>query len=151
MVDTCFQRQLALLVTLLTGFGVVGCEPGRKATYPVSGKVVFADGSPLITGGIVLFESIAAEGQSVIARGVVQDDGTFRLSTFEEGDGARAGKYRILVRAKRDATDYRERGIIPRPVIDSRYENYETSGLQFTVEENNNEFKVVVNRPMGPG
>jgi len=69
------------------------------------------------------------------------------LSTFGEGDGALAGKHRAVVRAKRNAADYVQRNIIPRPVIDPRFEDYEKSGLQFTVEPDNNEVTLVVERP----
>lgn len=33
------------------------------------------------------------------------------------------------------------------PIINPRFERYETSGLEYTVEEGNNEFEVVVQRP----
>ena len=139
----------ALLIALLMLLGMAGCGPRHPAaTYPVSGKVVFADGTPLASGGVVLCESVAAEGQPAFnARGAIQSDGTFRLSTFGEGDGAVAGKHRVLVRAKRDAADYLEKGVIPRPVVDPQSERYETSGLEFTVEQGNNQFTLVVKRP----
>ena len=148
---TCFKRQAGLLIGLLIVSGMAGCGPRRPAaTYPVSGKVVFADGAPLATGGTILLESIAAGGQPVYnARGAIAADGTFRLSTFDEGDGAVAGKHRVLVQAKRDSDDFVKRGIIPKPIIDRRFERYETSDLQFTVEQGSNEFKVVVSRPSG--
>ena len=152
MINTCYKHHGAWLGVLATLVGIGGCSSRHPAaTYPVSGKVVFADGAPLSTGGIILFKSVATEDQPTFdARGAIEADGTFRLFTFEEGDGAVAGKHQVLVRAKRDAADYLERGIIPQPVIDPRFEHYETSGLEFTVEEGSNEFTVTVERP-GPG
>ena len=58
-----------------------------------------------------------------------------------------AGEHRVLVRPKRDASDWMERGIVPRPVIAQRFERYETSELRFTVKEEGNDFTVTVERP----
>lgn len=150
MVNTCFKHHCALPIVLAMLLGVGGCGSHPAATYPVSGQIVFADGAPLATGGIILVKSIAAEGQSVFnARGTIAADGTFRLSTFEEGDGAVAGKHQVLVRAKRDADDYLKWGVVPRPVIDPRFEHYETSGLEFTVAEGENDFTIDVEPPTG--
>lgn len=137
-----------LLGAGLIATGVCGCGPGHPKTYPVSGKVVFDDGAPL-NGGFIGFESTPAEGPPVNARGLVGDDGTFALSTFAQGDGAVAGKHRALVRAQRQEFDNIEGkwDLIPEPVIDPRFERYETSKLEFTVTEGNNEFTVVVQRP----
>ena len=150
MIDRCFRCNFAWLVALVALVSAEGCGPRHPAeTNPVSGNVVFADGEPLATGGLILLESFEAEGQQFNARGEIQADGTFRLSTFDQGDGAVAGRHRVLVRAKRDETDWFERGIVPRPVIDPRFENFESSGLEFTVEQGNNTFTVRVDRPSG--
>ena len=122
--------------------------PDHPPTYPVSGKVVFEDGKPLTTGGLVLLESVVTEGLPVNARGTINADGTFELTTFEDGDGAVAGKHQMLVRARRDNDDLLKRGIAPRPIIDPPLEGFDTSGLEYTVEEGNNEFEVVVQRPV---
>ena len=110
-------------------------------------KVVFPDGTPLTSGGIVLFDSMAPGDQPVNARGRIQADGTFRLSTFDEGDGAVAGKHRVLVRAQRDSAVFRKTGRVPKPVIDSRFEHYETSCLEVTVKDGDNELTIVVEVP----
>jgi len=52
-----------------------------------------------------------------------------------------------LVRAQRDQDDYIKRGIIPRPVIDPRFESYPTSGLEMNVKKASNEVTLVVERP----
>jgi hypothetical protein len=129
---------------LIVGF-TAGC--GESATYPVTGQVVFEDGTPLSTGGIVLTQSTTAEGLGQNARGEIRTDGTFRLTTFKTDDGAVPGKHRVLVRAQRDQDDYIKRGIIPRPVIDPRFESYQTSELEMNVKKASNEVTLVVERP----
>jgi hypothetical protein len=149
MVDAFLRSHCRLAIVLAILACLQGCGPDHPPTYPVGGKVVFADGKPLTTGGVVLLESVVTEGLPVNARGLINADGTFKLTTFDDGDGAVAGKHRMLVRPQRDADDYLKRGIIPRPIINPRFERYETSGLEFTVEEGNNEFTVVVEPPTG--
>ena len=102
---------------------LTGCGSGHPAsTYPVTGRVVFSDGTPLSTGGSVLWESVPDNPGELPfnASGAIQADGTLELTTFEEGNGAVAGEHRVLVRPKRDVSDWAERGIVPRPVIDPR-------------------------------
>lgn len=138
-----------LLIVAAAAACLPGCGSGKLPTYPVTGKVTFENGHPLTTGGIVLCESldVQSDGVPVVARGKIEKDGTFELFTFEEGDGVVAGKHRVLVRAQRDEDDYLKRGIVPRPVIDERFEDYETSGLELTVEEDDNDFPIVVTPP----
>ena len=143
------SKLCALVLVAATAAVVCGCGGGDLPTYPVSGKVVFEDGQPLTTGGVVLCESVdtRSEGMGINSRGKINEDGTYELFTFERGDGAVVGKHRVLVRAQRDADDYLKRGIIPRPVVDERFEAYETSGLELNVDEGENEFQIVVARP----
>ena len=147
-------RSSVFMAVGLIAAGVCGCDPGHPKTYPVSGKVVFEDGTPLTSGGFVGFESTPAEGLPVNARGLIRGDGTFVLSTFsDDGDGAVAGRHRVLVRAQRQqVTSVEEkRYVIPEPIIDARFERYETSGLEFNVQDGNNQLTVVVQRPGEPG
>ena len=140
------NKRLRSLVFAL--FFLAGCGSEHPApTYPVTGTVVFSDdGTPLSTGGSILWESVPDEPKELPfnASGVIQADGTFELTTFEEG--AVAGEHRVLVRPKRDASDWVERGIVPRPVIAPQFERYETSELRFTVKEEGNDFTVTVER-----
>lgn len=93
VMDTCiFSRQVcslllgsALLVVL------VGCGTGAN---PVTGKVTF-EGKPLAGGGGIQF--IPLEGEGKPSGGVINEDGTYSLSTFGENDGAMAGKHRVEI------------------------------------------------------
>ena len=124
----------------------VGCNRGPR-TYPVNGKVVFDDGSPLTTGGVVFSELMSTDAAGTNARGAIDAEGNFQLTTFNNNDGVLPGEHRFLVRADRDAEDYTKRGIIPRPVIAERFEEYDTAELEFTIEERNNDLELVVTKP----
>src|SRR5262245_15269026 len=84
----CWLLTAALLLLL----GATGC--GRRL-YPVHGTVALEDGTPL-TRGLVVFEG-HVEGAAVMARGAVQTDGRYQLSTDKPGDGAPPGLYRVLI------------------------------------------------------
>jgi hypothetical protein len=143
-------RHNAFVVCLLAlvASAVEGCGSSHPATYPVAGKVAFEDGTPLRTGGIVMFESVATDEQpKMSAAGLLTPDGSFQLSTFKEGDGAVAGKHRALIRPQRkteNASQFSQPASSP---IDPKFERFETSNLTFNVEQNNNEIKIVVTRP----
>jgi hypothetical protein len=115
-----------------------GCGPSMA---PVHGKVTLGDGKPA-AGSQVVFES-DQEGKKVTARGDVQPDGSFELSTFKPGDGVPPGKYKVQVN--------------PPPMINaeaayvspfnSKYSNFATSGLEFEVKRGaKNEFPIQVTK-----
>jgi hypothetical protein len=81
----------AFLACAGSGCGIAG---GGKAPdlIPVKGKVTYK-GKPL-TKGKVTFEP---DGFGRPARGELQADGSFVLSTLKEGDGVVAGEHRVSI------------------------------------------------------
>ncbi len=72
----------------------LGCGGGgKKRTVPVEGRVTI-DGVPL-EGATVLFHPTTSGRQ--IAHGITGKDGQFRLTSFNTGDGAEPGAYKIVV------------------------------------------------------
>ena len=128
------------------GLLLAGCGGQPLPTYPAGGKVVFPDGTPL-TGGWVEFQPVQA-AKPVGARGEIQPDGTFRLSTFAAGDGAVEGEHRALVQPPLQGPDVEAAFFAP-PIIDPRLRDFETSGLKFTVTRSRakNHFEIQVQRP----
>jgi len=115
-----------------------GCGSGMQ---PVRGKVTLPDGKPA-AGSQVVFES-EQEGKKISARGDVQGDGTFELSTFKPGDGVPPGKYKVQVN--------------PPPMVNAegpyispfnaKYSNFNTSGLEFEVKRGaTNDFPIQVTK-----
>jgi hypothetical protein len=70
--------------------------------------------------------------------GVVQDDGTYRLSTYEQGDGAPAGEYVLTITWPWD---------VSKPSFEDRlnhvYASPERSKWRLTVSEGDNELPLV--------
>ena len=125
-----------------------GCNRGQEPTYPAGGKLVFPDGEPL-TSGSVSFRSLDGS-KPYSARGMIQPDGTFKLTTFAPDDGAVEGRHEAVVVAPPPhiRPDVADTPRIPRPV-DPRFSNYDTSGLEFTVtrDARKNQFTIQVTIP----
>lgn len=80
-----------LLVTL------VGCAPSSPKTYPVQGSVKTTTGEPC-SGALVVFHP-SEEGRKNAPKpfATCGSDGSFRLTTYQEGDGAEQGEYAVTV------------------------------------------------------
>jgi hypothetical protein len=138
------NRFLVLAFACVCALGFTGCG-NNQATYPVQGKVQFANGKPLV-GGSVEFLAKDAEGKSVNARGAIDNDGRFQLKTRDK-DGAIAGKHQIIVLPLRvDAVS--NTTVVPPNPLDTKFSNYATSGLSFTVQpQEQNECVLTVKAP----
>lgn len=90
-------------IVLLT-IAVAGCGGNDISTKRVKGTITFKGGQPPKEGG-VLFTPIerTAELPMREARGNMNADGTFTLTTFKEGDGVLPGKYRVKITCWREA------------------------------------------------
>lgn len=77
-----------------------GADDGLGQRFPVSGTVTY-NGNPLAKGKISF---VSDDPQGVGATATIED-GAYTLSTGGQGDGARAGKYKVTVTAKEDATE----------------------------------------------
>lgn len=129
----CPARCLSAVAVALVLATSVGCS-GDKL-HPVRGKVVFPDGQPL-TGGWVTFQSVGAE-KVISADGELNPDGTFEVRTHKPGDGVPPGRYQVTVRGPLLGEG------VP-PVIERKYSDFATSGLEFTVEPQENDFTITV-------
>ncbi|HEX4069989.1 MAG TPA: hypothetical protein VHX68_02425 [Planctomycetaceae bacterium] len=96
-------------VALVTASLSVGCGKsrpeikGKLPVFPVKGKVMM-DGQPM-AGATVLFyptQEFPKGAAQQRPRAVVEDDGTFQVSTYGTNDGAPAGEYKVTVSWKGD-------------------------------------------------
>lgn len=105
---------------------VIGCGGNKPEVAPVRGKVLL-DGEPLKVGSVVTLPD-AGRG----SRGVIGPDGTFELTTYAKGDGARIGPHKVGV------TAYEGGGKGPEAelgtlLVPQHYTNPATSGLSIEV------------------
>jgi len=116
--------------------GIVGCGPQQESTYPVDGLVRFPAGEPVRLGTVEFRRVIAAnpEAPRWIARGTIDREGRFTLSTFQPGDGALAGNHEVIVQQliiteDRSFADHNHgRRVSP------HYGDYASSGLKARIE-----------------
>ncbi len=109
--------------------GVTGCGSDRIRTYPVHGRVEFADGEPVRQGTIEL-ESIET---GTTATGTIQPDGSFVLGTFASDDGAAAGEHRAIVVQLIVADGTIRHTLDHGRAVPPEYGNYKESRLAVTV------------------
>jgi hypothetical protein len=85
-----------LIVTVLASAFASGCGGSGPRTIPVSGTVTYK-GKPVANANV----SFAPEDPSgLIATGVTDSSGHFKLGTLAAEDGAIVGKYRVTVIAR---------------------------------------------------
>ena len=153
----CPPRLVVAVALAMMTVALLGCGSRHPQTYPAGGKVVFQDGSPM-PGGMIELEWIGEDtGKSgkaaPNARAAIGPDGSFRLTTFKEFDGALPGRHRVLVRPP-----VVEGGILAdgqpewaragKSILDPKFEHYESSGLEVTIDEaSNDNLTITVGRP----
>ncbi|MFO0866326.1 MAG: hypothetical protein U0744_17060 [Gemmataceae bacterium] len=115
-------------------FVATGCssQPEGEKTYPVTGEV-FYEGKPA-TGAAVIFHPVEPGKETRRARGKVEKDGSFRLSTRVKDDGVSAGSYVVTVEWRK-TDDHPEQGV---SLLPDRYSDPRTSGLKSTVKAEEN-------------
>jgi hypothetical protein len=127
----------------VTALCTLGCADPDRDIFPVRGIVRFPDGQ-LLRNGTIEFEIIGRE-RPVTARGIVGPDGSFVLGTFEEDDGALAGKHRAVVIADYVIGSGAERpGLIPESKLHPKYRSYQTSTLVHEVKPQTNNIVIDV-------
>lgn len=133
--STCWKPVLAVALV-----AAVGCGP---RTYPVRGTVTLEDGTPL-EKGLIIFERV--DGPPLTARGDVQPDGRFEMSTERPGDGVPAGRYKVCLNPLDSSDVPDEKKVLP---FDVKYLNLKTTDLECVVEPRDNEYPIRLSKPAG--
>ena len=104
-------------------------------TVPVTGKVTIQNNVSVakLKGYGVMLEPLEkmADGKLVSATGEIDAEGKFIIGTHGSSDGAYPGKYRVAITPSSEFTE----GVAPPPVIDRKYYNLETSGLEAVITD----------------
>lgn len=132
----------SLLFLFVLGF-LTGCSDKPK-TYPVSGTVKFADGTPL-AGGTVEFRNITDDvAKQVNARGEIGPDGKYQLTTFQPKDGAIAGEHQVCVFPPTYETPGNFNSEPPPNPLQRKFMAYDTSELKCSVKPGPNTYDIDV-------
>lgn len=118
---------------------IAGCsrETG-PVCHPVRGKVLY-DNQPLAEA-LILFHPLDG-GTKEVPKPLAYSDqaGNFELTTLQPRDGAPAGKYAITIELRELKPDGDEMVRDGRNLLPDRYRDPKSSGLEFVVEEGENE------------
>jgi hypothetical protein len=140
-------RFLCCSVVLLLG---LGCEsnsppagPNMAKPFPVSGRITFPDGTPLV-GGVITFTPVKVEaGRKVRYEGssLVDANGKYKIGFNLDGAGVPEGEYKVTI-APRGYQELPKSNVnkIPAPYQDSK-----TTPIQVMVKDQDNTFDFVLN------
>jgi hypothetical protein len=121
---------------------VAGCGSGHPETAPVRGVITF-DGKPLPAfknAAVIFTPKQGRAGKSVISPA----DGSFELTTYQTGDGARLGAHAVAVSATVDDPAVKTEKAYPgvRSVIPQKFADRDTSGLTIDVKPGSNVIEI---------
>ena len=127
---------------------LAGCGDSLPDTVPVTGTATI-DGQPIANGDVTFHPHEIADGlPRRPARGSLDEQGTFQLSTFRSGDGAVPGIYRVTIHSYSNRPDkFDDSGTFtPEWGIPQRYGNPETSGLVVEVSADGSPLRLDLNQ-----
>jgi hypothetical protein len=117
-------KLLALLILAAVLSGCGGTDGSKGKLAPVTGRVLFK--SEGVTAGEIYFLPDEAKGtQGSMASSVLQEDGSFTLTTYGVGDGVRPGSYKAtIVLGRRPEKEL------------AKFRSIKTTPLEYEVTEN---------------
>jgi hypothetical protein len=141
-------RRLATTFVFLGLLPLAGC--GGEGVYPVEGLVTWKDGSPAkeLAGSLIFFELAEKQTQ---AQGRIAEDGTFKMTTLDENDGALAGEHTVyIIEVGRKSAGGEDGTLLAAGKIDTRYMTPSTSDLRATVKPGTNKITLQVDPWVDP-
>jgi hypothetical protein len=107
---------------------------GDHPPYPTTGQIL-VNGKPA-EGARLVFHHLGDWGnKSIVPQAMTKEDGRFTLTTYQMGDGAPAGEYRVVV----EWPAYRRGRNIGPDRLQGKFANPDSSGLTAHVEKGKNE------------
>jgi hypothetical protein len=103
-VRTSLVTTIARLIIIGCTLVLIGCTNSKPKPVPVSGSLTV--GKKEADGALIRLWPENESKDGIRPLGYVQADGTFKLTSFQEGDGAIPGKYKVTVewRPKKKST-----------------------------------------------
>ncbi|MFN3149471.1 hypothetical protein [Bremerella sp.] len=142
------NKSVLAICTAVVCLLAIGCEPGSSnpPTSPVTGKVTYKGDA--VEGAKIKFVPVDPEGK--VANGESSADGTYTMSTFETGDGAMAGKYKVSVRklvsveqgVQQDGEHKGEPAYVNKDMLPKKYISDANTPLEFEVTTGDNTYDI---------
>lgn len=128
---TSFQR---LWIGIPFALAAIGCGASSSApkTVPVVGKITYNGGQWPKTAKVAFVMEQPAEGSPMQSGSAeLKPDGTFKASTFDEGDGLVPGKYYVNIEAWE--TEPALSNGPPQSIVPAKYRQGKQSGFEVNV------------------
>lgn len=117
---------VGMLLAALVGCG--GANEPLAAVVPVAGKITFEGKAP--AGAQIFLKPVQAKpGVTYTPVGVVREDGSFRISTYGDGDGAPPGEYIAVIQWFKLVDGGRGPNVLP-----AKYANSDTSPVKLSIQ-----------------
>ncbi len=135
------MARVALVAGLCLSNISCGGDAPTSTLYPVRGKVTYR--AQPAEGAIVTLMAdgeapLTKQGSPIVPMGIAGEDGTFKINSTGLGEGAPAGKYKVLITwrpsskiaaakpllaRKKKSSDYNPNDLMPADAFDGRYSN----------------------------
>ena len=115
---------------------------GCSGNVSLKGTVTFSDdGSPVPKGTVAFVQG------GKMSRGTIKEDGSYVVGTEKEADGIPPGTYQVFISGAKISTVIDAyNNAVHEPLIDTKYENPETSGLSVVIPAEKNTYDIKVDR-----
>ncbi len=144
--STSRSRVISQSALVLLVLAMAGCSNQVLPTYPVQGQLKYEDGSVPMFGDIEFYNA----DHQLNARGKIRRDGSFTVGTFQENDGAVAGKHKIVImqhmvsplvaRHRAEMSTHHDHG----KLLSNHYFDYRTSDLECEIVPGENQIELVL-------
>lgn len=129
------MSKLLLISAALAALTFAGCGDGRPAVVKTSGQVLF-NGEPLTFQGDGFVQVIPADSRPATGK-INPSDGTFTLTTFENGDGAIPGEHPVTILVNALGPGGQSVNLLPK-----EYADVGTSGLTVAIDKPTDSLKI---------
>ena len=131
------NRWLLFVFALIFG---QGCGEPRLDVYPVSGRVLIK-GQPAANAEVIFFgqDEVHQSEMAPFPKASTDANGTFTVTSYESGDGAPAGEYRVTVTCRKSAADDPELREMAPNVVPQEYSDPNESPLLVTIKPEPNQ------------
>ena len=133
------QSRVRCAVGMLAAILLCGCSerPVWEVAYPAKGSLTFR-GKPVASADIVLFPVDTSWPETVRPRARTKADGSFEVWTYEQGDGAPAGTYRITL--VHHEVGFSKDAVVAKPNdLPKQYERPDSNDLRITISAGENQ------------
>ncbi|WDI43151.1 hypothetical protein [Bremerella sp. P1] len=129
------MSKFLLISAAFAALMLVGCGDGRPSRVKVSGQVLL-NGEPLTFKGDGFVQVIPADNRPATGK-INPSDGTFTLTTFENGDGVVPGEHPVTVLVNALGPGGQSVNLLPREYADAT-----TSELTVVINEPTDSLKI---------